>query len=177
MARGYLQHRIRASCYYRCTFLVQQSNARRVSWTFKDELHMIFVDPKPALARALLTMTSGVWRMLTANSQSRIKTCCMFSPFFCMLAIVMFVPHSFDSFGNLSKRQIFMRDALAWAPAALAAWILEVDQRPGLVRLRENRACSHEVAVNLIEGKRQELKNSASQRDVLTLLGLSRVPS
>ena len=44
-----------------------------------------------------------------------------------------------------------------------------------MVKLRENRTYAHEVAVKLIEEKRQELKDGTSRRDVLTLLGSSSV--
>jgi len=39
-----------------------------------------------------------------------------------------------------------------------------------MVKLRENREHAHEVAAKLIEEKRQELKDGASQRDLLSLL-------
>lgn len=83
--------------------------------------------------------------------------------------------HSFDVFGGQSKGRLFLVDALRWAPTAFTAWVFEVDQRPGTVKLRENRAYAHEVAAKLIEDKRQELKDGTSQRDVLTLLGSSCV--
>ena len=87
----------------------------------------------------------------------------------------MIVFRSFDVFAKLSKEQIFMVDALRWTPVRFATWIFETNQRPGLVRLRENRAYGHEVAARLIEEKKQGLKDGASRKDILTLLGSSRV--
>jgi len=52
-------------------------------------------------------------------------------------------------------------------------WMFERDQRPGMVKLRENRAYAHEVAAKLIEEKRRELKDGTSRRDLLSLLGPS----
>lgn len=68
-----------------------------------------------------------------------------------------------------------MLDALRWTPASFATWVFETDQRPGMVGLRENRKYAHEVAVELIEDKRRELKDGTSRRDVLSLLGSSCV--
>ena len=78
---------------------------------------------------------------------------------------------SFEAFRGASKRQILTVDALRWAPGGFAAWMFETNKRPGMVRLRENRAYAHEVAARLIEEKRQEAKDGTSRRDVLTLLG------
>jgi hypothetical protein len=89
-------------------------------------------------------------------------------------AIVTVVFHSFDAFGRLSKGEIFMMDALGWVPTGFITWIFEMDKRPGMARLRENRKHAHEVAAKLIEEKRQELKDGNPQRDVMTLLGSSR---
>jgi len=55
--------------------------------------------------------------------------------------------------------------------------MFERDQRPGMVRLRKNREYTHEVAAKLIEEKKRELKDGASRRDVLSLLGSSCVAS
>jgi hypothetical protein len=52
--------------------------------------------------------------------------------------------------------------------------MIERDQRPGMIRVRENRKHAHEVAAKLIEAKKQELKDGAPRRDFLTLLGSSR---
>ena len=81
---------------------------------------------------------------------------------------------SFDAFGMLSKGHIFMADALMRVPTGLATWILEMDHRPGMVKLREHGKYAREVATNLIEEKRQELKDGTSRRDIMTSLGSSR---
>jgi len=69
-----------------------------------------------------------------------------------------------------------MMNALRWAPEGCSTWMFERDQRPGMVKLRENRTYAHEVAAKLIEEKRRELKDGASRRDLLSLLGPSFIP-
>ena len=68
-----------------------------------------------------------------------------------------------------------MMDALRWAPKGFATWIFERSKRSSMVRFRENRVHVHEVARKLVEEKRQELKDGTSRRDVLSLLGSSRL--
>jgi hypothetical protein len=85
--------------------------------------------------------------------------------------------HSFNAFAIPSKQLIFIVDALRWAPAGFLNWVFERDQRPGMLRLRENRTYAREVAVKLVEEKRQELKDGASRKDLLSLLGSSCVYS
>ena len=80
---------------------------------------------------------------------------------------------SFGAFGGPSKEWLFMMNAFKWAPKGSAAWILDRDQRPGMVNLRENKIYVHEVAAKLIEEKRQELKDGISRKDLLSLLGSS----
>lgn len=64
-----------------------------------------------------------------------------------------------------------MIDILRFAPKGFVTWMMERDKSPGMTRLRENRTYSREVAAKLIEDKRQELKNGASRKDLLSLLG------
>lgn len=85
------------------------------------------------------------------------------------------VLYSFHAFGKLNKGQLLMMDVLRLAPKRLVTWRIETDQRPGMVRVRENRTYAREVAAKLVQEKRRELKNGASQKDVLTLLGSSCV--
>jgi len=63
-----------------------------------------------------------------------------------------------------------MMNSFRWAPKGLPSWIVQRDQRPGMVMVRKNREYAHEVATKLIEEKRQELKDGTSQRDLLSLL-------
>ena len=83
--------------------------------------------------------------------------------------------HRFDAFGGLSKERLFVMDACKWAPKGSITWIFNRSKSPWMVRLQENRKCAHEVAAKLIEEKRQELKDGTSQKDLLSLLGLSFV--
>ena len=66
-----------------------------------------------------------------------------------------------------------MLDAFQWLPNGFGAWVYGADNRPGMVRLQENKKYAHEVATKLIEEKRQELKDGTSRKDVLSLLGSS----
>jgi hypothetical protein len=85
----------------------------------------------------------------------------------------MLIFHSFGAYGRPSKERLFLLDAFKWAPEGFINWVFDRDKRPGMVRLRENRICAHEVAEKLIEEKRNELKNGTPRRDVLSLLGSS----
>jgi hypothetical protein len=90
------------------------------------------------------------------------------------IIVVKISIRSFDLFGTPSKQRLFLMDSFKWAPRGFAAWIFGVNRSPGMVRLRENKKYGHEVALKLIEEKKQELKDGISRRDVLSLLGASR---
>lgn len=62
-------------------------------------------------------------------------------------------------------------ETLKFAPNGFLTWMMERDKRPAIARLRENRTYVHEVATKLIEEKRREPKDGASQKDLLSLLG------
>ena len=89
-------------------------------------------------------------------------------------AVVMTVFHSFSAFGTISKGRLLMMDVLKWTPEGTATWLFKRGKGPGITRLRENKMYAHEVAVQLIEEKRQELRDGTSRKDVLSLLGSSR---
>ena len=139
----------------------------------------MFEDPirdahfNPASVQEPLTTTLGLWKTPITNSPSRIKTWRIFPFPFHIRTIVTILFCSFDAFGLLSKGQILMMDALMRVPTGFATWIIETDQRPGMVRVREHRKYAHEVAAKLIEEKRKELKDGTSQRDIMTSLGSS----
>ena len=82
---------------------------------------------------------------------------------------------SFGAIGMLSKKNIFVTDIFKLLPRGFTTWFLERDRRPGMVKVRENRKYAHEVAVKLIEDKKQELRNGTSRKDLLSLLGSSFV--
>ena len=83
--------------------------------------------------------------------------------------------HSFNAFATPPKERLFVMDAFKWAPEGFLSWYLERDKRPGMVKLRENRTYTHEVAAKLIKEKRRELSDGTSQKDLLSLLGSSFV--
>lgn len=68
-----------------------------------------------------------------------------------------------------------MMGALRFLPGVFVAWMRERDKRPGTLRVRENMEYGREVGAKLIEDKKQELKNGASRRDILSLIGSSHV--
>lgn len=76
----------------------------------------------------------------------------------------------FHAFGRLSKQSLFLLDALKWAPKGLAPWVLDRKKSAEMERLRKNKMYAHEVAMKLIENKRQELKDGTSRKDLLSLL-------
>ena len=78
---------------------------------------------------------------------------------------------SFGMFEGQSKGQLFAKEAIKWTPEGFFAWISDRSQRPGMVRLRENKMYAHEVAAKLIDEKRRELKDGTSGNNVLSLLG------
>jgi hypothetical protein len=72
---------------------------------------------------------------------------------------------------------VFIMEIIKWAPEGLFAWMIDKSPRPELARLRENKIYSHKAAAKLIDEKKQELKDGASRKDVLSLLGSSPFPS
>ena len=91
-------------------------------------------------------------------------------------ANITVVSNSHSAFGTLSKGRLFIMDSFKWAPRGFCTWVSARDKSPGMVNLRENKKYVHEVARKLIEDKREELKNGAPRRDLLSLLGSSCVP-
>lgn len=81
--------------------------------------------------------------------------------------------HSFSVGGIPSKGQLFVMDAIKWAPEGFFAWIVDKGQSPGMTQLRENRMYVHEVAAKLIDERRRELKDGISREDILSLFGSS----
>jgi hypothetical protein len=88
---------------------------------------------------------------------------------------VTIIFRSFNAFGRPSKGRILMTDSFKWTPEGFSTWITDRGKSPGMVRLRENKAYTHELAARLIKEKKQELKDGTSRRDVLSLLGSSCV--
>jgi hypothetical protein len=85
----------------------------------------------------------------------------------------MIIFRSFNAFGRPSKGRLFMTESFKWTPEGFATWITDRGKRPGVVRLRENKTYTHELAARLIKEKKQELEDGASRRDALSLVGPS----
>ena len=54
----------------------------------------------------------------------------------------------------------------------LMAWVYDNFKYPGMQRIRQNKEEAHKVARKLLDSKRQELKDGAPRKDVMSLLGL-----
>jgi hypothetical protein len=134
----------------------------------------MLTDLGPASGLVLLTMLLAHWKMPTTNLRSHSRTLRAAPSSPNTWAIVTMIFHSFHLFGRPTKERIFVMDVFKWVPEGLITWIFERDQRPGMVRVLENRKLAHEVAAKLIEAKRQELKDGTPRKDFLTLLGSSR---
>ena len=83
--------------------------------------------------------------------------------------------HRFSSLGKPSKKRLFVMDFIQWAPKGSGTWLFNRDKSPGMVKLRENMTYVHEVAAKLVEDKRQEMMDGAPRKDLLSLLGPSRI--
>lgn len=70
---------------------------------------------------------------------------------------------------------MLVMDSFKWAPKGAWLWFTNRNKSPGMVKIRENKTYAHEVAAKLIEEKRQEAKDGTPRRDLLSLLGRSRV--
>ena len=51
-------------------------------------------------------------------------------------------------------------------------WVFNNLRYPGMQRIRQNKEEAHSVARELLDSKRQELKDGAPRKDVMSLLGL-----
>ena len=90
-----------------------------------------------------------------------------------MRPIVTILFCSYGAVGMLSKKHLFIMDIFKLLPRGFTTWLLERDQRPAMVKVREHTTLAHEVAEKLIEDKKQELRDGTSRKDLLSLLGLS----
>jgi hypothetical protein len=134
----------------------------------------MLIDVGPELGQGPLTTISALWRTLTTNSQSHTRNLRAAPSSPNTWAILTITFRSFEILGRPTKERLFVMDAFRWIPGSLIPWIVEGEQRPGIMRLLENRKHVHEVAAKLIEAKRQELKDGTPRKDFLTLLGSSR---
>ena len=66
---------------------------------------------------------------------------------------------------------LFVSDVAQYFPLGILTWLFEKDQKPGPVRIRENRKQVHAVARTLIDAKRENMRNGDQGKDVLSFLG------
>ena len=90
-----------------------------------------------------------------------------------MRAILKASFYSFKAFGTPSKGRLLLIDAFKFVPTSFITWILNKYPFGWMVKLRENRTQVRRVAAQLIEDKRQELKDGTPRRDLLSILGSS----
>ena len=55
-------------------------------------------------------------------------------------------------------------------------WVFNNFRYPGMQRIRQNKEEAHIVARELLDSKRQELKDGTPRKDVMSLLGLLFFP-
>ena len=97
-------------------------------------------------------------------------------PFFLNARVIVIIDfRRFDAFAWPTKARLFVLDALRFAPKRFITWSMKVDEGPGMAKIRENRKCAREVAVKLVEDKKQELTSGKPQKDLLSLLGSSYI--
>ena len=54
----------------------------------------------------------------------------------------------------------------------MMTWVYDNFKYPEMQRIRQNKEEAHSVARELLDSKRQELKDGAPRKDVMSLLGL-----
>ena len=78
---------------------------------------------------------------------------------------------SYAAFGDTSRSLVFIMSITRWLPGLLT-WIYDHSSHPGILKLRQNKAETRTVAKGLLDIKRQELKDGAPRKDIMSLLGL-----
>jgi len=74
--------------------------------------------------------------------------------------------------GNPSRWLVFFMAITGWFPG-LITWLAGSSSDPGMQNLRRNKDQGRIVARELLDSKRQELKDGMARKDVMSLLGLS----
>lgn len=74
--------------------------------------------------------------------------------------------------GTVSRGLLFFVNASRWVPERMLPWMLEHSKRPELARLRHNRALVRELARDLVESKKREVKEGAIRGDIMSLLSM-----
>ena len=123
----------------------------------------------------LSTTTSVHWRVRTTRWRGPTQTCCKLP---CPSSksiprLITYYRHPRETFGHPSKMRIFAQNVAEWLPHGIITFFLERSKHLGIVRLRENREESRQVARTLIDQKQEELTGGTPQRDILSLLGSS----
>jgi len=83
---------------------------------------------------------------------------------------------SFGAFGNPTRFLVFLMSITGWFPG-LITWVYNNSNNPGIQNLRWNKEQGQIIARKLVNLKRQELKDGMARKDIMSLLGLSPLPS
>ena len=67
-------------------------------------------------------------------------------------------------------KNIFISDVSQYFPHGVLTWLFDRDESPGSVQMRNNGKYVREVARELIDTKRENMRNGERGRDVLSLL-------
>jgi len=74
------------------------------------------------------------------------------------------------SFGVPSRFFIFLMCVAGWFPGLLP-WLCDNSNTPGMQNLRWNKTEAHNVARELIDSKREELRAGTPRKDLMSMLG------
>ena len=83
----------------------------------------------------------------------------------------------YSTFGTPTHGQILFMNLCRYFPSSVIRYVLETGSDPALQKARQNRVHAHRVARELIEQKRREMAVGHSEKDILSLLGVSRIIS
>jgi hypothetical protein len=79
----------------------------------------------------------------------------------------------YSTFGDMTRGQILFVGLSRHLPGWFIRYLFEMGPGPALQKVRENRDHAHRVARELIEQKRREMVVGQSEKDILSLLGVS----
>jgi hypothetical protein len=79
----------------------------------------------------------------------------------------------YSTFGTLTPGRLLFMNLCHYLPGWSIRCIFEAGSGPTAQKIRENRAQAHRVGMELIEQKRRQMVVGQSEKDVLSLLGVS----
>lgn len=79
----------------------------------------------------------------------------------------------YSTFGTPTRGQILFMNLCEYFPSGFIRYVFETGSDPALQKVRQNRLHVRRVARDLIEQKRRDMAVGQSEKDVLSLLGVS----